>query len=102
MGEKKEIITFSIAPFEIGTEKEAALKPLEEAAEVFGAWQTMERIDPVPEYSKEAVVYECCDVVQAVTNLLSRMGVSQKCVDKQMGLVTAHNYARGRYGKRGE
>ena len=31
--------TITVRPFHMGTDKEAALKPLEEAAEVFGAWQ---------------------------------------------------------------
>lgn len=32
-------IAMTVRPFDTGADKEAALKPLEEAAEVFGAWQ---------------------------------------------------------------
>lgn len=34
-----DTITITVRPFRMGTDKEAALKPLEEAAEVYGAWQ---------------------------------------------------------------
>ena len=35
------MIRLEVSPFRMGTGKEAALKPLEEAAEVYGAWQSI-------------------------------------------------------------
>lgn len=52
--------------------KAQALKPLEEAAEVFGAWQLN---------SDTYVLNECMDVVQAVVNLLTALGFTQEDVD---------------------
>lgn len=87
--------SFTINPFVMGTEKEAALKPLEEAAEVFGAWQ---------EYKKEPndvllghVYYECCDTIQAIANLMSRMGASEDDFVRAFSYVQLHNAMRGRY-----
>mgnify|MGYP002626903290 CR=1 FL=1 len=64
-------------------DKEQALKPLEEAAEVFGAWQRLrtECHDDCNECIHRCInhalfVGECADVVQAVTNLLDAAGVS--------------------------
>lgn len=85
-------------PFSMGTEKEEALKPLEEAAEVFGAWQTMNRAKLLPETTKRAVVYECADVIQATCNLLSRLDVAQAELVEAMRLVHENNARRGRYG----
>lgn len=56
--------------FDIGDEPKAkALKPLEEAAEVFGAWQN--RCD-------EDVVDELADCIQACANMLAWMGLTQQ------------------------
>lgn len=47
--------------------KEQALKVLEEAAEVFGAWQAFDDYE---------LFYECADVIQATCNLVAAFGVS--------------------------
>lgn len=67
--------------------KAQALKPLEEAAEVFGAWQLN---------SDTYVLNECMDVVQAVVNLLDAEGFTQEDVDAAIGRCNARNWERGR------
>ena len=90
--------------------KMQALKPLEEAAEVFAAWQEMcgdgdggdtppcntcER--PKGCYLRDDVVDECCDVIQAVCNLLASLGVHD--LRKAMERCTQRNRDRGRITK---
>lgn len=48
-------------------DKAQALKVLEEAAEVFGAWQAFDDYE---------LLYECADVIQATCNLVAAFGVS--------------------------
>lgn len=53
-------------------DKAQALKPLEEAAEVFGAWQSAH----LPEdRRREKILAECADVIQATLNLVAALGV---------------------------
>lgn len=53
-------------------DKAQALKPLEEAAEVFGAWQSTH----LPEDRRRGqILAECADVIQATLNLVSALGV---------------------------
>lgn len=59
---------------ELRCDKAQALKVLEEAAEVFGAWQALEsaRKDGavMPEYlARGELISECADVIQATANL---------------------------------
>lgn len=54
-------------------DKAQALKPIEEAAEAFGAWQRFyER--PI-RANKELLLAECADVIQATLNLVAALGV---------------------------
>lgn len=92
---KNEDGSFTIRPFSMGTEKEAALKPLEEAAEVFGAWQEYKRCPTST--ARERVYYECCDTIQAVANLMSRLGAKECDFVSAFDDVELNNYARGRY-----
>ena len=56
----------------VEADKAQALKPLEEAAEVLGAWQSTH----LPEdRRREQVLAECADVVQATLNLVAALGV---------------------------
>lgn len=74
--------------FDIGDEPKAkALKPLEEAAEVFGAWQN--RCD-------EDVVDELADCIQACANMMAWMGLTQQDVDNAMLRCLKRNRDRGR------
>lgn len=74
--------------------KEQALKVLEEAAEVFGAWQIYEPFHNDTLYKLD-VIDEIADVIMASCNLLSALGVDDAvpfidaCVER--------NRARGRY-----
>lgn len=85
--------TFSICThtFDIGDEPKAKalkpLKPLEEAAEVFGAWQN--RCD-------EDVIDELADCIQACANMMAWMGLTQKDVDDAMLRCLKRNRDRGR------
>ena len=75
--------------------KEQALKILEEAAEVFGAWQAWNTADKGGECSSlAALVEECADVVQAVCNLVDALG--EGCFNDAMEECAERNRARGR------
>ena len=57
----------------VEADKAQALKPLEEAAEVFGAWQ---RFYECPtRANEELLLAECADVIQATLNLVAALGV---------------------------
>lgn len=81
--------------------KVQALKPLEEAAEVYGAWQLHDGIRQSQimtarrEY-RQNLIDECMDVVQAVVNLLDAEGFTQEDVDAAIGRCNARNWERGR------
>ena len=81
--------------------KAQALKPLEEAAEVFGAWQQCDdyrdcRITAFRDELKRDLIDECMDVVQAVVNLLDSEEFTQEDVDAAIGRCNARNRERGR------
>lgn len=92
-----------VNPFRMGTDKEAALKPLEESAEVFGAWQEYEEFwhnlymveEDVRWMIEEQLENEIADCITACVNLAERHGL-----DLQTALerVEKHNRERGRYG----
>lgn len=90
-----------INPFRCGTEKEAARKVVEEAAEAFSAfedysaWDTYWEND-VQEDDKPAVrlADELADCITACCNLADRYGIDlQAALDR----VEKHNRERGRY-----
>ena len=91
-----------VVPFaDTKNDKEQALKPLEEAAEVFGAWQRLrsECHDDCGKCVNRCInhtlfVDECADVVQAVTNLLDAVGIS--CMEHAMADCRQRNEERGR------
>lgn len=81
--------------------KAQALKPLEEAAEVFGAWQDCDdmRLSPIMTARREyrqSLIDECMDVVQAVVNLLDAEGFTQGEVDAAIRRMDERNRERGR------
>lgn len=81
--------------------KAQALKPLEEAAEVYGAWQDCDdmRLSPIMTARREyrqSLIDECMDVVQAVVNLLDAEGFTQEDVAAAIGRCNARNWERGR------
>lgn len=81
--------------------KVQALKLLEEAAEVFGAWQDCDdmRYSPIMtarRVYRESLIDECMDVVQATVNLLAAVGATQGEVDAAIRRMDERNQERGR------
>lgn len=76
-------------------DKAQALKVLEEAAEVFAAWQDrdMRRDDWLTWRSR--LMEECADVVQAVANLVAAVGGAES-FRQHMDLCEQRNRMRGR------
>lgn len=80
-------------------DKAQALKPLEEAAEVFGAWQLMR--DTVEsglnaKYEKADLIDEIADTIQACCNLAAALGVYD--LTPYLARCEERNRERGRYG----
>lgn len=81
--------------------KVQALKPLEEAAEVFGAWQLHDgirqsQIMTARRAYRQSLIDECMDAVQAVVNLLDAEGFTQEDVDAAIERCNERNRERGR------
>ena len=99
-------INLTVRTFRMGTDKEAALKPLEEAAEVFGAWQETVgcgKSEQCKECSlKDALgcmghidlADEIADCIQACVNLADRYGIDLQAA---MERCEERNRRRGRY-----
>ena len=83
------MLNLEVNSFEFGTSKEAALKPLEEAAEAFGAWQTYNRCvcDGKFELAK-----------RARENLIYEFANSDEEIYSTMRRMCENNMKRGRYG----
>ena len=78
----------------VKADKAQALKVLEEAAEVFGAWQEYDDYEP-PSYMAEMVLDECADVIQATCNLVAAFGVADFA--PYMEECRMRNEERGRF-----
>lgn len=92
-------VTVGTVPVFASTEadKAQAIKVVEEAAEVFGAWQTW--VDGGwCAGDRRALIGECADVMQAVSNLLDALGVED--MEQHMEECRARNEARGREYRR--
>lgn len=71
MSQSKWVRVGSVRRFDnVYADKAQALKPLEEAAEVFDAWQRYGAED-----WKDVLLDECADVIQATLNLVAALGV---------------------------
>lgn len=85
---------------EVKDGKDQALKPLEEAAEVFGAWQkcddTRYAATTVRWTFREDLIDECMDTIQAVANLLAAVDATQGEVDAAIKRMDERNWNRGR------
>lgn len=81
----------------VKADKAQALKVLEEAAEVFGAWQQFDDCQSHA-ISKWRVLAECADVIQATCNLLAAMGVTDFA--PYMDACRIRNEERGRFDGR--
>ena len=86
----------------VKADKEQVLKILEEAAEVYSAWESWEEFEnPSLKWSYVAcskyrdLLSECADVIQATCNLMSALGVEDATY--QMEQCEKRNAKRGRY-----
>ena len=89
-----------VVPFTKFVEPKAqALEPLEEAAEVFGAWQAsvIDGARSITPEMREDIVYECFDTIQACVNLLESIGTTDAELREAASKVYANNVERGRY-----
>ena len=81
--------------------KAQALKVLEEAAEVFGAWQAWQENGPTMDNTEaglvDRIIDECADVIQATLNLVSALGVED--FRPYMKACEERNRERGRITK---
>lgn len=99
-----DAITITVRPFRMGTDKEVALKPLEEAAEVFGEWQDMDNSRRNYQsmwagYFRNMLADEIADCITACCNLADRYALDlQTALDR----VEERNRERGRYPMAGE
>lgn len=84
--------------------KQQALKPLEEAAEIFSAWQARHNMCLASRECCEAfrddLIDECLDTVQAVANMLAAVGATQGEVDAAIRRMDERNKDRGRLSGR--
>lgn len=101
-------VNLIVRTFRMGTDKEASLKPLEEAAEVFAAWQVVNdcatnaaslMVCKCEQYHddcgiKTVMADEIADCIQACVNLADRYGIDLQAA---MELCEKRNRERGRY-----
>lgn len=86
---------------EVRDDKAQALKPLEEAAEAFGAWQKCDGtreslLMELRQGMREDLIDECLDTVQETVNLLAAVGATQGEVDAAIRRMDEKNEGRGR------
>lgn len=85
----------------VNDDKHQALKPLEEAAGVFSAWQELDGMRPTTFKQdwvdmRNRLIDECMDTVQATANLLAAIGATQGEVDAAIRRLDKRNEDRGR------
>ena len=84
-----------VRPFAgVTADKALALKPLEEAAEVYSAWQDLDFTGDAEQ--RNALMNECADVIQATCNLVAALGYDS--MRDVMACCERRNRERGRYG----
>ena len=79
-------------------DKAQALKVIEEAAEVFGAWQLMRDTADAglnPKYEMADLMDEIADTIQACCNLAAALGVTD--LTPYLARCEERNRKRGRY-----
>lgn len=85
---------------EVRDDRAQALKPLEEAAEVFGAWQARYNMRFASRDAQGAfrddLIDECIDTVQAIANMLAAVDATQGEVDAAIRRMDERNGNRGR------
>ena len=80
---------------DVRPDKAQAVKLLEEAAEVFAAWQVWD--DRARMFGLSDAIDECADLIQATSNLLAGLGVDD--MTDAMERCRVRNVERGRYEK---
>ena len=84
----------------VAPDKPQALKVLEEAAEVFGAWQLMRDTEEArlnPKHEMTYLMDEIADTIQACCNLAAALGVED--MTPYLARCEERNRERGRYGE---
>ena len=85
---------------DVGDGRGQALKPFEEAAEIFGAWRARYDMRFAPRdacgASRRGLIDECMDTVQAAANMLAAVGATQGEVDAAIKRMDERNGDRGR------
>ena len=86
---------------EVEDRRAQALKPLEEAAEAFGAWQPCDengdcRFADFYDELRRGLIDECPDTVQATVSLLAAVGATQGEADAAIARPDARSAERGR------
>lgn len=102
MSQSKWVRVGSVRRFDhVAPDKEQALKPLEEASEVHGAWQAMASAELVhggdcvlARLWRKRLLDECADVIQATLNLVAALGVED--FRPHMKACETRNRDRGR------
>lgn len=85
----------------VNDDKHQVLKPLEEAAEIYGAWQESDGMRPTT-FKRDRVdmrnrlIDECMGTVQAVADVLAAVGATQGEVDAAIKRMDERNEGRGR------
>lgn len=81
---------------DVEPDKAQALKVVEEAAEVFSAWQAWKAASNDIEWCDNSfrLLAECADVIQATCNLLAALGYSD--FEPHMDACAERNRERGR------
>lgn len=106
------VIVGSVATFDaVRPDKEQALKVLEEASEVYNAWQVWDSLqgEDAKFESAQVLIEECADVIQATANLAKAMGCDEMRLDmmdcedrnRRRGRITGlkpYQHANGREG----
>lgn len=90
-------VNLTVRTFRMGTDKEAAVKVLEEAAEAFGSWQTLDvglENDLNTDDELRWLADEIADCIQACCNLADRYGIDMQAA---MERCEERNRKRGRY-----
>lgn len=89
---------------EVRDDKAQALKPLEEAAEIYGAWQELTIYDGMtPDADarramlRDYVIDECVETIQTAVNMLAALTVEQGEIDMAIDRMDARNDMRGRF-----
>lgn len=77
----------------VDAEKATVTKLLEEAAEVFAAWQW----SAGEEDTKNQVLFELADVVQCVSSIASMLGITDAEMRRAIMDTEQRNAERGRY-----